>query len=649
MGTMTDDIAWTPSGYYDAESNLAQFIDQYGYDDYAALVPETAADLERIWGDMTDDIGIEWRDPYDVVVETSDGVEFAHWYTDGRLNAVETILDQWVDKAPDRAMYIWEDEQGATASVSYRVVARRTDRLANALRDHGVGRGDTVGITFPLHPNGFVASLACLRIGAAFTQIFPGYGADAMGHRLDDAGTEWVVTADGYTRGGELTHLLNKVDDAIDRAPAVDDVVVFDHDGLEQSVTDATVHEWSSFTDGYADKAETAVVDSDHTACIAYSSGTTGAPKGTIHSHASLLVMGNKEARYHYDIRQGDALMWITDFGWIIVPIWMLAGTPALGATAVLLEGDPAHPDGDRPWQAIEDHDVTVFGISPTGARQLREHDPTPREAYDLSSLRVLGSTGEPWDTDAWTWYLEAVGGGDVPIANASGGTELAGAILTSTPKTPLKPGSLYGPAPGVAAAVYDESGTPSDTGYLVVELPIPGMTHSLTGGDDRYLEEYWRDFDGVWNQNDWVEIDADGFWFITGRADDTMNIAGRRITAPAIEEVAVEHPAVADAAVVPVPDDVKGQVAVVFVTLAAESAPDADRIESAVTDRIAEDLGAPFRPAAVHVVPGLPRTQTGKIPRSVIEAVYLDNPTGNVSTLDGAEVLEEFPQRSES
>jgi acetyl-CoA synthetase len=321
----------------------------------------------------------------------------------------------------------------------------------------------------------------------------------------------------------------------------------------------------------------------------------------------------------------------------------MLAGAPALGATTVLLEGAPDHPDGDRVWRAIEDHGVTTFGISPSGSRGLRQLNEDPRADHDLSTLRVLGSTGEPWDEAGWRWHQGVVGDGEVPLMNISGGTELAGGILSPTPLTPLKPGTLWGPGPGVAANVYDEAGEAADEGYLVVELPIPGMTHSLTSGDERYLEEYWSTFEGVWNQNDWVEIDEDGFWYITGRADDTMNVAGRRVTAPEIEAAVSGTPGVSESTVVPVPDDVKGQVPVAFVTLLSGTAPAG--IEEAVREHVAEELGAPFRPARVHVVSALPRTQTGKIPRGVIESVYLGNPPGNVSTLDRPEVLEEFPR----
>ena len=637
------DLAWEPTGYYAEESNLARFVDEHGYDRYGELIPETEAELADLWGAFAEDTGIVWREPYDAVVDTAEGPAFADWFPGGRLNAVETALDRWADRTPDAAMYAWADEDGNGGRVSYAAMRERVDRLANALRDQGVERGDVVGITFPLHPNGFAAALAAWRVGAAFTMVFPGYGADAMGHRFDDSGAELVVTADGYRRGGEVRDLRSKVDAALADAPAVEDVVVYEHVGLEGECEAATEHDWAAFVEGFDAEADTAVMDSDDVAFVAYSSGTTGEPKGTIHTHAAALAMGNKECRYHFDLSPGDSLLWITDFGWIITAVWMLAGAPALGATTVLLEGAPDHPDGDRVWRAIEEYGVTAFGISPSGSRGLRQHNEAPREDHDLSSLRVLGSTGEPWDEAGWRWHVESVGGGDVPLMNVSGGTELAGGLLSPTPLTPLKPGTLYGPAPGVAANVYDERGEESDEGYLVVELPIPGMTHGLTAGEERYIEEYWSDFEGVWNQNDWVEIDGDGFWYITGRADDTMNVAGRRVTAPEIEAAVGGTPGVSEATVVPVPDDVKGQVPVAFVTLLDGTDPEG--IEAAVREHVTEELGAPFRPARVHVVPALPRTQTGKVPRGVIESVYLGDPPGNVSTLDRPEVLDAFPR----
>jgi acetyl-CoA synthetase len=645
VGTsMGEGVVWRPTGYYAEESNIQQFQEEFGYDDYQDLITESMDHLAEIWGDIETDSGIVWRSQYDEVVDVNDGMEFAHWFPGGRLNAAETCLDQWVDRSPDRVMYEWTDEQGNTEAFSYDEMAALTNTLANAMKNHGVSKSDVVGVMTPLHPIGFAVCLACLRIGAVFTQIFPGYGAEAIGHRLTDSNASIVFAADGYRRNGTDVDLLSKVDRAIDGAPTVDDLVIFDHLGVDAEVSGAEVHDSEDFVAGFDPECETEIVDSDHPAFIAYSSGTTGTPKGTIQTHASLLAMGNKECRYHFDCGEGDTMAWVTDFGWIIVPIWMLGGAPALGTTTLLLEGGPSSPTGDRVWNAIENYGVTTFGISPSGARGLRQQNAEPREDHDLSSLRILGSTGEPWDVDGWNWLFSAVGDRALPMINASGGTELAGALLSPTPATPLKPATLYGPAPGVGANIYDEEGQPADDGYLVVEYPIPGMTHSLTDGDERYLAEYWETFPGVWNQNDWAERDADGFWFITGRADDTMNVAGRRVTAPEIEEVIAGHPAVNEATVIAVPHDRKGEVPVAFVTLKEGDGIDPDSLEKDIRAHVADRLGAPFRPEHVYVVPSLPRTQTGKIPRTVIEAVYFGDPVGNLSTLDGGDVLADYP-----
>lgn len=642
---MTNDIAWEPSEYYVTGSYVARFRREYGFTEDRSLRPSTEAELAEQWGAFEEDTGMVWQETYDDVVDIDDGAPWAKWFTDGRLNAVETILDRWVERTPNAAMYRWEDEDGRKETVTYQEMHDRSNRLANAFHDRGLGAGDVVGIIGPLHPNGFAAALATLRVGATFVMVFPGYGGDAIARRLADAEASILVTADGIRRGGTVQKLLPKVERAVEATPSLDEVVVFDHTGLGATLSGVRQTDWDALLAGYGTTTETAKMRSDDTAFLAYSSGTTGRPKGTIHTHASLLAMGNKEAKYHFDLGEGDTLLWVTDFGWIIVPIWMLAGAPALGATTVLLDGNLMTPSADRVWRAIEEYEVTTFGIAPTGAGKLRRETPDPAADFDLSSLRIYGSTGEPWNEENWLWLLDTRDR-EVPIINASGGTELAGAILAPTPDVPLKPGTLYGPAPGIAANIYDESGTPTDRGYLVVELPIPGMTHGLTAGDERYLAEYWSDFEDAWNQNDWASRDEDGFWFITGRADDTMNISGRRITAPELERVIARHPSVAEVAVVSVPADAGGRTPIAFVVPSPTTELSAADLEGEVRTLVAENLGAPFRPSRVHLVDALPRTQTGKIPRSVLESAYIGEEVEDADTLADADVLERFPSQ---
>lgn len=638
-----DDIAWTPYGYYKTTSNLARFMDRYDFEEYDDLIPETDAEIAHFWECVFDHVDVVWEEAYDTVLDTSGGPQFATWFAGGTLNATASLLDRWAEKTPDALAYVWEGERGGTETLTYRSLARRTNRVANGLRAHGVGHGDVVAIVFPLHPNAIAAGLACLKIGAIQTHVFAGYGTAAIRDRLADSGADVVFIADGYSRDGAVIDLRSKIDDAVRDISDVETIVTYEHLGIEGTITATDGVSWEAFTSDHDPTAEATVVDAEDPALIAYSSGTTGTPKGTIHPQTSLLANGAKQVHLQFDVGGDDTFMWVTDFGWIVVPAWLMGGAQLVGATTVLPGGSPMYPNPNRLWELVERHEVTTLGIAPTGVRQLRQANEAPRKTHDLSSLRILGSTGEPWDEETWLWHFDAVGGGHLPVVNESGGTETCGGLLGVTPLTPLKPGTLYGPAPGVPANVYDADGRPSERGYLVVEGPVPGMTRSLTDGDDRYLDEYWSDFEGVWNHNDWVEIDEDGFWFITGRADDTMNVSGRRITAPTIEAVILEHPDVEDAAAVAVPHDVKGEVPVAFVTL---SDGDVESIESTINESIAAELGPMFTLEAVHVVSSIPRTQTGKKPRTLIERTYLGNPPEDTSSLDGGDVLSTYPRR---
>lgn len=641
-----NDITWTPSKRHLSDSNVAKFLEKYGFDDYDQSRPTTERETAVFWDAIVDDLNVAWMDPYDEVLDTSAGTPFTDWFPGGTLNLVETAIDRWADRTPEADVYRWANERGETVEVTYAELGERVDRMAGALRNQGVERGDRIGIVYPFHPNGFAAAFAAMRIGAAFVPVFPGYGRTALAQRIDDSGASFVFTTDGYYRDGEVVELHEKLDGALERT-LVEQLIVEEYVGVEPDNPTVPSTSLEAFLDQGAPVKESAEMAAGDTAMIAYSSGTTGKPKGTIHTHASLLVMGMKEAAYHFDLSRGDTQLWTTDFGWIIVPLWMMSGAPALGATTVLLEGAPTTPDEDRVWRAIERHDVTLFGTSPSGARGFRRATEAPRSMYDLDSLEVLASTGEPWDEDAWEWYFDAVGDRECPIINASGGTEFCGAILSPTPVTPLKPGTLYGPAPGVPAAIYDEDGEPSTEGYLVVEGPVPGMTHGLTDGDDRYLEEYWSDFEGVWNQNDWAVVDDDGFWFVVGRADDTMNVAGRRISAPEIEAAVGNVEGVTGSVVVPVPDERRGEVPVAFVTV-DDRVADPDDLPAAIEAQVDDRLGAPFRPVAVHVVPAIPRTQTEKVPRKVIRSAYLGEPPEDVLTLVNGEALHEYPVAEE-
>jgi len=637
------DVRWEPSQYYRSESNIAQFEQHYQNTDDFTLYPESDAEIRTFWDAVVDEMGIVWEQEYTDVFESQDGIEFTDWFVNGRLNPVDTVLTQWAQRHPEQPALIWEDERGNSNRLTYRALEQQVDKIADAFVSRGVTKGDVVAIVYPLNPRAFASALACLKIGAIQTQIFPGYGSQAIRKRLDDSDASVVITADGYQYKGKTVKLAGKLEPMLSALPTLEHVVIDDYVGIETPDHPRTIS-WTEFISERSSEAETRIMDSEDPVGIAYTSGTTGEPKGTIHTAGSLLAVGMKDMYLQQDVSEGDRYLWVTDFGWITVTSYLLLGALGLGATTVLLEGAMTYPDEQRLWSAVETYDASIVGMAPTGARKLHEINDAPRETHDLTSIRVLGSTGEPWDATTWNWYLDSVGDGTAPIINCSGGTELGGVLLSPTPLTPLKPGTLFGPAPGVPAAVYDESGTPTRDGYLVVEGPFPGMTRSLTAGDDRYLSEYWRDFEGVWNQNDRVQIDDDGHWYVTGRFDDTINVAGRRITLPSIEEVLLGIDEITEVVVIGVSDEARGEVPVAF--LKTDTDGDASMLREKIHDRIDAKLGAPYRPAEIHLVPEIPRTQTDKVPRKVIERIYTGADPGDTSTLKNADVLETFPTR---
>lgn len=638
---MTEPVVWEPHGYYRTSSNIIKFMKKYGYNKYEELSPGSLEESERIWDNMMEDIGIEWTEPYDQVLNVERRTEFPNWFVGGKLNPIHTLLDKWVEQQPDKAAYIWENESGDSLEVTYAELKDQVDRTANALRDYGVGPDDTVAIIFPLHPRAMVIALACLKIGAVQTHIFPGYGTKAIRERIEDCGARLVFLADGYGYKGKTVDLREKVTASLDGTSSVEQCIVYNNVDTPGEISEPGEQSWQRFVAGSPTGGEATVVDAEKPALILYTSGTTGKPKGTIHPHASFMAMGMKTCHYHFDLGNHDTMLYVTNFGWGIVPRLLLAGPLGFGATAILLGGSPMSPSGNRIWEAIENHEVTVLGMSPTSVRQLKQFEEMPRENHDLSTLRTLASTGEPFHENLWNWYFEAVGREHLPIINFAGGIELGGSVLSPTPLTPLKPGTLYGPEPGISTTIYDDTGRETDEGYLVVDLPSPGMSRSLVAGDERYLEEYWSDYDGVWNQNDWAVRDEDGFWFLQGRADNTMNISGRRVTAEEIEEVITGHVHVEESAAIGFDSGSEGTKMVAFVETDGQVHDDISR---EIKELITDELGAPFRPEEVYIVPSFPRTQSGKLPRTTIKSVYCGENPDNSDSLENAEVLGEYP-----
>jgi acetyl-CoA synthetase len=527
--------------------------------------------------------------------------------------------------------------------VTYAALREMTDRLANGLASLGVNELDAVGIFMPMSPEAVAAVMACAKLGAIWLPIFSGYAADAVAARLADANAKVLVTANAFLRRGRVIPMKATADAAVGRVPSVQRVIVWNRLPDADTPTDPERDvAWDPLLAGQPDRCQTRALDSEHPLFLAYTSGTTGRPKGAVHVHGGFLVKIAEEVAYQVDLHRGERLLWVSDLGWIMGP-WEIVGATALGSTVVLYDGAPNHPHAGRLWELVERHGVTTLGVSPTLIRALIPAGEDAVTDRDLSSLRILASTGEPWNPEPYRWFAETVGGGRLPIINLSGGTEVGACFLSPHPIAELKPCTLRGPALGMDLGVWDADGKPVERGQvgeLVCKQPWPSMTRGIWGDPERYLDTYWRRFPGVWVHGDWASVDEDGFWFLHGRSDDTMNVAGKRVGPAEVEGVLTLDPRVAESAAVGVPDRVKGEAIWCFVV--AKPGVDAGaQLERELRQLVAGHLGAAFRPSRVVVVPELPRTRSAKIVRRAIRATVLHEDAGDLSSLENPSALE--------
>jgi acetyl-CoA synthetase len=617
------DFVWGPSAAIVESANLTRLARALGCSDYHELHRVSVEEPERFWPALVDDLGLTFTRPWTRVLDTSDGIEWARWFVGGHVNVASNCVHTWSELPGEAAVFLGED--GSRSAVTWPQLSREVTQLAEALRGRGIEAGDRVAIFLPMSPAVAVASHACAHLGAVQVPIFSGFAAPAVRARLEDSGAKAVVTADWSSRRGKRVEMLEIVREA--NTVGAEELVWSRDSGWPDDVTRQP---------GALPALE---LDSEHPYLLAYTSGTTGRPKGALHVHGGFLVSIARETAYQADIRRGDRVFFSTDMGWIMGP-WTVVGAGALGATVVYMEGAPDWPD-DRLWRIVEDERVTMLGLSPTLVRALRaKGDPTA----DMSSLRAITTTGEPWNRDPYMWLFERVGGGRVPIVNISGGTEVGACFLTTCITEPIKPVALGFPALGQAMDILDGDGRPvrGEVGELVCRRPWPGMTRGIWGDSERYLDTYWRRFPGVWTHGDWASVDEDGYWFLHGRSDDTLNIAGKRIGPAELESAAVSHPSVAEAAAVGVPHEVKGEVAWIFCVPRAGAEP-GDALAREVGERVAEELGKAFRPERILFVGALPKTRSAKIVRRAVRARVLGQDAGDLSSLENPESLEEI------
>jgi acetyl-CoA synthetase len=622
------DVVWTPSPERIERANVTRLMRRLGCGSYAELHRVSVEDPERFWPELVDDLGLVFSRRWDRVLDTSRGIEWATWFDGARLNIADSCAHRWARERPDDDAAVFLGEDGARRTLTFAELSAQVRQLAETLLELGVAAGDRVAIFLPMSPAAAVASHACAHVGAVQVPIFSGFAPPAIAQRLQDSEAKAVIAADGSFRRGKWVPMREILEEAVRQAP-IRGVIEWSREALE----------WPELVRNQPGKLEPLQVEAEHPYLIAYTSGTTGRPKGAVHVHAGFLVSIAREVAYQTDVHAGETLHFATDMGWIMGP-WTVVGGGAVGARIVYAEGAPDWPP-DRLWRTIENERVNMLGVSPTLIRALI---PKGEPQADTSSLTAIATTGEPWNPAPYRWLHERVGGGRTPIVNLSGGTEVGACFLSVEVVEPIKECSLGFPALGLDMDVLGPDGEPvrGEVGELVCRRPWPGMTRGIWGDSERYLETYWRRFPGVWTHGDWASVDEDGYWYLHGRSDDTLNIAGKRIGPAELESAALGHAGVAEAAAIGVPHEIKGEVAWIF-CVAKPGVEAGDGLAREVAATVAAELGKAFAPERIVFVSALPKTRSAKIVRRAVRARVLGRDPGDLSSLENPEALEEI------
>ncbi|MDQ1370671.1 MAG: acetyl-CoA synthetase [Acidimicrobiaceae bacterium] len=608
-----------------------------------------AEDWQAFWAEQAK--ALDWFKPWDTVLEWD--LPFAKWFVGGKLNVSYNCLDRHVAAGRgDRVAFHWEGEPGDTRTITYEQLLDEVQRFANVLKSLDVARGDRVAIYMPMVPELAVAMLACTRIGAAHSVVFGGFSADALKDRINDASAKVLVTADGGFRRGAPSLLKPAVDVALEDTPSIDHVVVVRRTDSDVSMTegrDQWWHDLMSASDLPAE-CEPEQMDAEDLLYLLYTSGTTAKPKGIMHTTGGYLTQVAFTHKYVFDLHEDRDVYWCAaDIGWVTGHSYIVYGPLANGATSVMYEGAPDTPDKDRWWSMIEKYGVTILYCAPTAIRTFMKWGLRYPEAHDLSSLRVLGTVGEPINPEAWVWYWQNIGGGRCPVVDTWWQTETGAIMISALPGvTTLKPGSATFPLPGIGAEVVDESGqrVTLGGGYLTLTQPWPSMLRGIYGDPERYQSTYWSRFEGRYFAGDGAKLDDEGYLWLLGRVDDVMNVSGHRISTTEVESALVDHPTVAEAAVVGAKDATTGQAIIAFVTLKADAEADESHGED-LREYVANKIGKFGRPKTIVFTDDLPKTRSGKIMRRLLKDVAEGRDLGDTTTLADASVVEEIKRRS--
>ncbi|MBX3081361.1 MAG: AMP-binding protein [Anaerolineae bacterium] len=636
-------IVWQPTPAYIERSHLKRFMTLHKFDSPQQLWEKSVQDISWFTDAVLKYLDIQFQQPYSTVVDLADGIQWPRWCVDGKLNIVFNCVDKWAANPDtrDRIAVQFEGEEGQTQSLTYGELSAAVNQCANGLRQLGLGKGDAVGLFMPMMPEIVIALLAIARIGGIIVPLFSGFGAGAVASRLADVEAKAIFTADGMYRRGKPVLLKPVVDEAAAHIPTLQHAIVFRRANVPIEMQSGRDHWWDEVVLTQATASSLEPTDAEDVLMIIYTSGTTGKPKGAVHTHCGFPIKSAQDMAFGMDVHAGDVIYWVSDMGWMMGP-WLVFGSLLLGATCFLYDGAPDYPNPDRLWGLVERHRITALGISPTLIRALMVHGESPVRAHDLSSLQVFGSTGEPWNPDPWLWLFDTVGQRQRPIINYSGGTEIGGGILMCHPLAPQKPMAFSAVCFGIAADVVDEHGQPvrGQVGELVIRAPWIGMTRGFWRDRERYLATYWSTFPDIWVHGDWAAVDADGMWYILGRSDDTIKIAGKRIGPAEVESILVNHEAVSEAAAIGVPHEIKGSELVCFCVLVPGTRSDA-ALRQALREKVAAEMGKPMQPQEVLFVADLPKTRNGKIMRRIIRAAYLGLSPGDTSSLTNPDMVE--------
>ena len=598
-------------------------------------------DLEWYWKSVDEDIGIIWDKHYTKVLDTSKGIEWSKWFVDGKTNIYKSSVEKFSKQSPEKIAYYFESEDGKTSKITYSELDSKVSKLANGLKSLGVKKGDVVAIYLPMIEEAILSILAAAKIGAIQTIIFSGFSSESLHVRLKDCDAKILIISDGFYRKGKPISQKKSVETAV-KDTLVEKTIVIPYKGVDQYSEYEKIIFYDKLVSEQNNVCNTEILDSEDPLFILYTSGTTGKPKGVVHTHGGFSVFAGHQAAYLIDMQAQDTLFWPADIGWITGLVWNVYGLLIMGASAVIYDGGLDYPTTERIWKMLSEYNATIFGISPTAVRLFKKNNVEPSKLFSLDKIKNIPTTGEPLDEDSWWWLYEKVGNKKIPIMNLSGGTEIGGAMLSVLPGMKLKPSTVGIPVPGMNLDIFDDDGNSirKKNGYLVIKSPWPAMTRGLLHDDERYLETYWSQFDNVWFHGDYVYVDKNNLWYMRGRTDDVINVSGHRMSTAEIEHTVISHPKISDAASIAIPDDVTGEAIVVF--FVADKTSDVN-LESEISNYISEKIGKVARPKYVFQLTDLPKTRTGKIMRRLIKSKLLGTSMGDLSSLENPAILDEI------